>query len=87
MIIIYCIHFLIPLYFLRFSCLCHLIRILEGLKWQNADSKFKKKKNKKRENFKESSQLQENDKKKSRQELMSKTRNEVLAPSEEILAS
>ena len=56
-------------------------------KMANADAKFKNKKNKKRKNFKESSQLQENDKKKSRQELMSKTRNEVLAPSEEILAS
>ncbi|PSR95581.1 Nucleolar complex protein [Actinidia chinensis var. chinensis] len=46
-------------------------------KMANADAKFKNKKNKKRKNFKESSQLQENDKKKSRQELMSKTRNEV----------
>lgn len=44
----------------------------------SANNKAKNKKNKKGKKFEEPSQLQENDKKKSRKELMSKTRNEVL---------
>ena len=43
----------------------------------NADSKVKNKKSKKRKNFQEPSQLQENDKKRSRRESMSKAREEV----------
>ncbi|KAH7842812.1 hypothetical protein Vadar_009511 [Vaccinium darrowii] len=43
----------------------------------SANNKAKNKKNKKGKKFEEPSQLQENDKKKSRKELMSKTRNEV----------
>lgn len=43
----------------------------------NANNKVQKK-NKKGKKFEEPSQLQENDKKKSRKELMSQTRNEVL---------
>ncbi|XP_052189804.1 nucleolar complex-associated protein 3 isoform X2 [Diospyros lotus] len=46
---------------------------------ENVDNKMKNKKNKKRKNFEEPSQLQQNDKKKSRKELMSKTRDEVNA--------
>ncbi|XP_059661855.1 nucleolar complex-associated protein 3 [Cornus florida] len=43
------------------------------------DNKHKYKKNKKRKNFEEPSQMQGNDRKKSRKELMSKTREEVNA--------
>lgn len=43
------------------------------------DNKVKNKKNKKRKNVEESGQLQENDRKKSRKELMKKTREEVIA--------
>ena len=86
MIIVYCIHFSFLYSFSGF----HALSFDEDLgrtEMANVDAKFKNTKNKKIKNFKEPSQLQENDKKKSRQELMSKTRNEVLAPSEEILAS
>lgn len=41
------------------------------------DNKVKNKKNKKRKNVEESGQLQENDRKKSRKELMKKTREEA----------
>ncbi|XAR56909.1 hypothetical protein NMG60_11037554 [Bertholletia excelsa] len=45
----------------------------------NADNKVKNKKNKKRKSFEETNRLQENDKKKSRREMMSKMRDEVNA--------
>lgn len=44
-----------------------------------ADTKVKGKKFKKRKNFEEPSQLPDNEKKKSRKELMSKTREEVFS--------
>lgn len=46
---------------------------------EDKENKVRNKKNKKRKNNEEPSQLQENDRKRSRKELMAKMREEVLA--------